>query len=84
MKSKNPAIRNAELKMDTGANVDALIGNESATCSITDRKMRLAEIQMSAVLTTNAMDQRAATSLYGQNGSQASQWITEIKSFLLA
>lgn len=82
------AIRNGELKMDTGKIADALINERSKTCRVIDRMTRLAEIldQMSAVLNDlkTVMDQEQQHLSMGQiNGSQL-QWITEQKSSLLA
>ena len=88
------AIRNGELKMDTGKIADAYaekypnIVKRSKTCRVTDRMTRLAEIldQMSAVLNDlkTVMDQEQQHLSMGQiNGSQL-QWITEQKSSLLA
>lgn len=85
------AIRNGELKMDTGKIADALINEaqqDLQSCRVTDRMTRLAEIldQMSAVLNDlkTVMDQEQQHLSMGQiNGSQL-QWITEQKSSLLA
>lgn len=82
------AIRNGELKMDTGKIADALINEAQQDLQSNCRMTRLAEIldQMSAVLNDlkTVMDQEQQHLSMGQiNGSQL-QWITEQKSSLLA